>query len=80
MSDRILKRDEDGRPIAMRCDCGKTLDIEGCGDVECQKCGAEYNSAGQRLAPREQWGEETGETAADYYRGYNDPEHAFDGD
>lgn len=27
----------------------------------CEKCGADYNSAGQMLSPREQWGEETGE-------------------
>lgn len=26
-------------------------------------CGADYNGAGQELAPRSQWGEETGETA-----------------
>ena len=31
----------------------------------CDRCGDDYNSAGQRLAPREQWGEETGESAAD---------------
>lgn len=28
-------------------------------------CGADYNFSGQRLASREQWGEETGETAGD---------------
>ena len=28
-------------------------------------CGADYNMSGQRLAPRSQWGEETGETADD---------------
>jgi hypothetical protein len=28
-------------------------------------CGADYNSSGQLLAPRSQWGEETGETASD---------------
>lgn len=28
-------------------------------------CGADYNSFGQRLAPRSQWGEETGESLAD---------------
>jgi hypothetical protein len=28
-------------------------------------CGAEYNGSGQRLAPREQWGEETGEHPLD---------------
>ena len=27
----------------------------------CAACGTDYNTAGQRLAPREQWGEETGE-------------------
>jgi hypothetical protein len=31
-------------------------------------CGADYNSAGQHLAPREQWGEETGEHIADILR------------
>jgi len=31
----------------------------------CGNCGADYNWAGQRLAPREQWGEETGEHPAD---------------
>ncbi|MDF2534249.1 MAG: hypothetical protein K0R18_406 [Bacillales bacterium] len=29
-------------------------------------CGVEYNGAGQALAPRSQWGEETGET---FYEG-----------
>jgi hypothetical protein len=28
-------------------------------------CGADYNMSGQRLAPREQWGEETGEHWSD---------------
>ena len=27
----------------------------------CATCDADYNSSGQRLAPREFWGEETGE-------------------
>jgi DNA-directed RNA polymerase subunit RPC12/RpoP len=27
----------------------------------CSECGAEYNGDGQRLAPVEQWGAETGE-------------------
>ena len=40
--------------------CGHWLD---CGRFTntCNACGADYNSAGQLLAPREQWGEETGE-------------------
>ena len=44
----------------------------------CDKCGADYNSAAQLLAPRSQWGEETGETAMDYDIGVNNPERAFD--
>lgn len=28
---------------------------------ECDQCGTEYNFGGKRLAPRSQWGEETGE-------------------
>lgn len=41
------------------CDCGQ--------EVECLhftntcSCGADYNFNGERLAPRHQWGEETGE-------------------
>jgi len=31
----------------------------------CRSCESDYNSSGQLLAPRSQWGEETGETAAD---------------
>jgi hypothetical protein len=30
-------------------------------------CGADYNMSGQRLAPREQWGEETGEHWSECY-------------
>jgi hypothetical protein len=31
----------------------------------CSKCAADYNMSGQRLAPRSQWGCETGESVAD---------------
>jgi tRNA(Ile2) C34 agmatinyltransferase TiaS len=80
MSARIIERREDGRPEVYLCPCGGRMDYAGPGrDAECPRCGTEYNSAGQTLAPREQWGEETGETSADYYRGLNDPRHAFDG-
>ena len=34
----------------------------------CPHCGTDYNSAGQQLAPRDQWGEETGESAEDILR------------
>lgn len=47
----------------IRCGCGRRVECEGF-TTTCP-CGADYNWAGQRLAPREQWGEETGETLAD---------------
>lgn len=80
MKDRITTRTDDGRPLTMRCDCGKTLHFESRpgADIDCGRCGLEYNSSGQLLAPREQWGEETGETAADYDQGFNNPGNAFD--
>lgn len=31
----------------------------------CEKCGTDYNMSGQELAPRSQWGEETGESLCD---------------
>lgn len=47
-------------------DCGTTLErYRGQGDITCPNCGAEHNSFGQRLAPRSQWGEETGESYGD---------------
>lgn len=76
----ITKRDEEGRILEMECPCGALIDCEGNrpgADVDCPKCGREFNSAGQELAPRSQWGEETGESASDYDRGFNDPEGAF---
>ena len=39
-------------------------------DFQCARCSTEYNSAGQALAPRAQWGEETGETYADLCVGW----------
>lgn len=47
----------------VRCDCGRTLAVPNFTNT-CE-CGADYNSSGQRLAARSQWGEETGETADD---------------
>jgi hypothetical protein len=44
----------------LRCDCGTNLTLHDWWSNECN-CGTEYNGAGQRLAPRSQWGEETGE-------------------
>lgn len=51
-------------PAQLRCDCGVILKLWSFTNT-CEDCGADYNHVGQRLAPREQWGEETGETAAD---------------
>ena len=47
--------------------CGRVLR---CYDFTntCPKCGADYNWNGCRLAPRSQWGEETGEHPADIAR------------
>lgn len=47
------------------CPCGR--------DVQCWHftntcaCGADFNMSGQRLAPRSQWGEETGEHWSECY-------------
>jgi|MudIll2142460700_1097286.scaffolds.fasta_scaffold01173_4 DNA-directed RNA polymerase subunit RPC12/RpoP len=49
----------------IRCDCGRKLEAPLGGDFHCEHCHREYNAFGQHLAPRELWGEETGETLAD---------------
>ena len=46
-------------PSIGRCYCGRKVCLGGFTNT-CD-CGREYNSSGQELAPREQWGEETGE-------------------
>lgn len=46
-------------PAIGLCDCGAEVYLEGF-TCPCE-CGRDYNSSGQLLAPREQWGEETGE-------------------
>jgi hypothetical protein len=47
----------------IRCGCGREVVCSGFTNT-CD-CGADYNFSGQHLAPRSQWGEETGETADD---------------
>lgn len=54
------------RVATVHC-CGVTFPCDDFTNT-CADCGADYDSAGNRLAPREQWGEETGETAADILR------------
>ncbi len=44
----------------VQCDCGRKVTLCSGWANECD-CGAEYNGSGQLLAPRAQWGEETGE-------------------
>jgi hypothetical protein len=46
-------------PAKGRCECGSVVYLERFTNP-CE-CGRDYNSSGQLLAPREQWGEETGE-------------------
>lgn len=47
--------------------CGRWVECHGF-TTTCERCGADYDSGGGRLAPREQWGEETGEHPADIGR------------
>lgn len=42
------------------CGCGRLVYLSS-GWANACACGTEYNGAGQQLAPRCQWGEETGE-------------------
>jgi hypothetical protein len=48
-------------PAVIECDCGTHLELYSSWANSCQRCGREYNGSGQLLAPRSQWGEETGE-------------------
>ena len=51
-------------PAVGECNrCGEEVVLYGFTNT-CE-CGADYNMSGQELAPRSQWGEETGETYAD---------------
>lgn len=51
--------------IEVRC-CGEWIACNAF-TVTCDDCGADYNMSGHRLAPRSQWGEETGEHWTDCY-------------
>ena len=77
---KIIKDEEyegaDGRIHVDRwglCDCGREVEL---GHFTCPcDCGRDYNWAGQLLAPRSQWGYETGESLSDILsvdsEGYN---------
>ena len=49
------------------CNCGQEVYCTSTWANTCDGCGLEYNMGGQSLAPRERWGEETGETDLDFY-------------
>jgi hypothetical protein len=51
-------------PKMGRCVCSAEVYLDRFTNT-CSGCGRDYNSAGQELAPREQWGEETGESIED---------------
>jgi hypothetical protein len=53
-------------PAVGECDCGAEVELANFTNT-CDACGADFNSAGQRLAPRECWGEETGEHWSECY-------------
>lgn len=63
--ERANQREENAGMIErwLVCDCGEECELAGFTNT-CE-CGAEYNMSGALLAPREQWGEETGEHASD---------------
>ena len=50
--------------VLVRCDCGSKVICQDFTNT-CDRCGADYNWNGDRLADRRFWGEETGETALD---------------
>lgn len=59
-------------PAVGKCRCGReVLLTDSRGGNDC-RCGRIYNSFGQELAPRSQWGEETGETYSDIIRPLGD--------
>ena len=45
------------------CSCGEMVTLVGL--VNACECSVEYNNSGQRLAPRSQWGDDTGESISD---------------
>lgn len=54
-------------PAAIRCVCGVEVELWDTWCSTCTKCGRDYNGSGQLLAPRSQWGEETGETLTEMW-------------
>lgn len=51
--------------VSVKC-CGEWLECDAF-TTTCDHCHADYNWTGARLAPRSQWGEDTGEHWSDCY-------------
>lgn len=51
-------------PALFKCDCGENFYLDDAFINTCG-CGRDYDGKGSLLAPRSQWGEETGETWVD---------------
>lgn len=61
----IISRTHDYKtPAVGKCDCCTRKVVLDSFTNTCE-CGADYNASGQRLTPRSQWGEETGESLTD---------------
>ena len=71
-SDRYFVEQEDGDATIteVKC-CGQWLRCDLFTNT-CETCDADYNMSGDRLAPRAQWGEETGEQYSDIVGGFLD--------
>jgi hypothetical protein len=65
--DRGIIREEwtTREPGVIECVCGEELELWMVMTNTCDKCGRDYNSSGQLLAPRSQWGWDTGESLSD---------------
>lgn len=74
----FIRREQEGRRTVgvVKCGCGQEVYCSGFTNT-CE-CGADYNHAGQLLAPRSQWGEETGESVADILSVDINPDAAWD--
>jgi len=70
---RVSYTRADGREVErteLDCPCGRTVLCSGFTNP-CE-CGRDYNMSGQELAPRSQWGEETGESVSDILQADSD--------
>lgn len=69
-------------PAVIRCQCGAEVELSMVMTNTCDKCHRDYNSSGQLLAPRSQWGWDTGESLSDILNAdwhINDPGPGHEG-